>query len=173
MTAGRRVYIIGFMGSGKSTAGRKLASSLGWKFIDLDKEVERIAGQSVKEIFSTLGEDHFRETEANVLFGLITEDDTVISAGGGTPCRGSNMDFMTATGIVVYLKMTPSQLNSRLEGSSVSRPLLNNLAGDELLEYISHKLAEREEYYLKAQIITDGISLDIKALSKKVESTLL
>jgi shikimate kinase len=171
MAAGRRVYIIGFMGSGKSTTGKRLATTLGWQFIDLDKEIELKAGKAIKEIFSTSGEDHFRELEAETLTSLEITNDTVISAGGGTPCHGSNMDFMIRTGLVVYLKMTPGQLKSRLEGRVTSRPLIININKTELLQYISAKLSEREEYYLKASIIVDGLDLDIKVLSETIETS--
>ncbi|MBA4322795.1 MAG: shikimate kinase [Odoribacter sp.] len=172
MSAGRRVYITGFMGSGKSTAGRKLAAALGWQFIDLDKEIELKTGRSVKEIFSDSGEDHFRELESGTLLSLKTPADTVISAGGGTPCYGSNMDFMIRTGLVVYLKLTPGQLKNRLEATSASRPLIENISKADLLTYISDKLSEREIYYLKASIITDGINLNIKVLSEAVKNML-
>jgi shikimate kinase len=170
MAAGRRVYIIGFMGSGKSTTGKRLAATLGWQFIDLDKEIELNAGKAIKEIFSTSGEDHFRELETETLTSLKIEKDTVISAGGGTPCHRSNMDFMIRTGLVVYLKMTPGQLKSRLEGGATSRPLIKNISKTELLQYISAKLSEREEYYLKASIIVDGIDLDIKFISETIKA---
>jgi shikimate kinase len=173
MTAGRRIYIIGFMGSGKSTAGKKLAAILGWQFIDLDSEIELKADKAIEDIFSLFGEDHFRELEAETLLNLKTGSDAVISAGGGTPCHGSNMDFMISTGIVVYLKMTPEQLKSRLEESTGGRPLINNLNKTELLKYITDKLSEREKYYLKASIIIDGINLDIKSLSNMIKDSLI
>jgi shikimate kinase len=170
MANGRRVYIIGFMGSGKSTAGKKLALTLGWQFLDLDKQVELKAGQPIKDIFSSLGEDHFRRIEAETLLDLKIIEDTVISTGGGTPCFGKNMDFMLTSGFVVYLKMTPGQLKSRLEGSTSNRPLINNLTKKDLLKYISDKLLEREEYYLKASFIVEGGNLDIKTLSNLIKA---
>jgi shikimate kinase len=173
MAASRRIYIIGFMGSGKSTTGKKLAANLGWKFIDLDKEIESTEGRSVREIFSSSGESYFRKIESETLSGLTTDTDTVISAGGGTPCFGGNMDFMTRTGIVVYLRMTPEQLKSRLDKLDGARPLMNNLHRSELLKFISDKLTEREEYYLKASIISNGNDLDIKDLSSKIKTALI
>jgi shikimate kinase len=164
MSEAKRIYIIGFMGSGKTTAGKKLASSLRWEFMDLDTEIENIAGKTIPEIFSTSGEEYFRKLEAEILASLITEKNTIISTGGGTPCYGLNMNFMLETGLVIYIKMTPAQLKSRLEGRSRSRPLLSNKTGEELLQFISDKLAEREMYYLKASVVVDGISLDIRIL---------
>jgi len=170
MSEARRIYIIGFMGSGKTTAGKKIASSLGWEFIDLDKEIEIKAGNTIPDIFSASGEDYFRKLEAGILTGLFTDKNTIISTGGGTPCYGRNMDFMLETGLVIYIQMTPGQLKSRLEDSSTSRPLLNKKTGNELLQFISDKLAEREIQYLRASVVVDGISLDIKTLCNKIRT---
>jgi shikimate kinase len=169
MTGAKRIYIIGFMGSGKTTAGKKLAASFGWEFIDLDEEIEQIAGKTIPDIFSSSGEEYFRKLETEVLTSLITRENTIISTGGGTPCYGLNMDFMLDTGLVIYIKMTPAQLKSRLEGSSGSRPLLNNKTGIELQQFISDKLTEREKYYLKASVVIDGISLDIRSLYDEIQ----
>jgi shikimate kinase len=170
MAAGRRVYIIGFMGCGKSSAGKKLAKYLGWRFADLDEEIEIVAGKSIEDIFSSEGEDHFRKLESMTLTNLKTDSDTIISTGGGTPCYNNNMDFMIKTGSVVYLRMTPGQLNSRLKGASTSRPLIKNINPNELLQYISDKLLEREIYYLKASLIVNAIDFDIRSLGAKINA---
>jgi len=170
MDAGRKIYIIGFMGSGKSTAGRKLAASLGWQYKDLDQEIELIAGISIRDIFATFGEHYFRELEAGTLTSLKTTTDTVFSAGGGTPCYGKNMDFMLETGLVVYLKMSPGQLISRLERGKAKRPLIKDLNSEELLKYITEKLSEREKYYLKAHIVIESFDLDINILCQRIDA---
>jgi len=170
MVSPRRVYIIGFMGSGKSTAGKKLSAILGWQFIDLDKEIEREAGKPVNDIFSDEGEVRFRALEKETLRSLTLKNDTVISCGGGTPCHSNNIDFMLSTGTVVYLEMTPGQLKSRLEGSQGSRPLIKDLKGDELIHFISKKLSEREKYYRMASVIINGISLDINKLAGRIQA---
>jgi shikimate kinase len=172
MSDGKRIYIIGFMGSGKSTTGKKLAAYLGWTFIDLDKEIELKSGRTISDIFSKSGEDHFRELEVSTLISLKTNNDTVISSGGGTPCYGNNLDFMLKTGIVVYLKLTSGQLKSRLEGSARARPLISRVSNSDLFQYISDKLSEREKYYMKASVIIDGIDLDIKSLGEIVVTRL-
>jgi shikimate kinase len=97
MQYSRKVYIIGFMGSGKTTTGKKLASMLGWSFIDMDKKIEEYTGKKITELFSNYGEEYFRNIESEVLRKLKSETDVVISTGGGTPCHGSNMDFMLET----------------------------------------------------------------------------
>jgi len=167
-----RVYIIGFMGSGKSTAGKKLASLLGWSFIDLDKRIEEYTGKTIPEIFSQLGEGHFRKIEAEILKNLISDTNTVISTGGGTPCHGDNMDHMLETGLTLYLKLTPGQLKSRLSESTGKRPLIQDLDEDSLLDFIEEKLAIREKWYSRAEIIVEGINLDISLLYSLVEAKL-
>lgn len=169
MTPAGRVYIIGFMGCGKSTTGKKLSAVLGWQFIDLDKEIEIKAGRSINDIFSLSGEGYFRELEKETLLGLKTKNNTIVSCGGGTPCHSGNMDFMLRTGQVVYLKMTPGQLLSRLESGASQRPLINHLTPEELLQFISDKLSERENYYNMASIIVNSIGLDVRALSNKLK----
>ena len=164
------IYIIGFMGSGKSTAGRKLAASLGWTFIDLDRKIEEVALKTIPRIFSEDGEEHFRKIESEVLRNLDTKMRTVVSTGGGTPCHGDNMDFMLQTGMTVYLKMTPEQLSKRLFDSSGERPLLKNVPDESLPRFIEEKLELREKWYNKAEIIVDGLSLNIELLGSIVKS---
>jgi shikimate kinase len=173
MTAGKQiVYIIGFMGSGKSTAGKKLASLLGWSYIDLDKRIEGYTSRTIPEIFSQNGEDYFRNIEAQLLRELKSSTDIVISTGGGTPCHGDNMNFMNENGLTVYLKLTPAELNRRLSQSKGQRPLIKDLDKGNLLSFIEEKLAVRENYYKKADITLGGIDLDIKMLLSLVKSGL-
>ena len=164
------IYIIGFMGSGKSTAGRKLAAILGWNFADLDRKIEERAGKTIPQIFSQEGEDHFRMIETDVLKSMKHMTDIIISTGGGTPCHGDNMDFMLATGLTIYLKMTPAQLTTRLLESSGERPLIKNIPDDQLNVFIEKKLASREKYYRKAAVIIEGINLDISLLTSIIRS---
>ena len=166
----RRIYIIGFMGSGKTTTGKKLAAGLQWAFIDLDREIEAAAGKTISEIFSESGEENFRKMEADKLQKLDIKEDTVISVGGGTPCFSDNMHFMNKTGIVVYLRMTPGQLKSRLSPDCDKRPLLMNINENDRYRYISEKLSERDIYYNKASVIEDAINLNIGDLTEKLKT---
>jgi shikimate kinase len=172
MTDRKLIYIIGFMGSGKSTAGRKLASILGWSFIDLDKKLEEFTGNTIPELFSVYGEEHFRKVESEVLKSVGNQLNTVISAGGGTPCHSDNMDYMIETGLTIYLKLTPVQLKGRLNGSKEKRPLIMNLDNGSLLGFIEEKLSVRKKWYERAEIIVDGINLDISMLKSIVKSSL-
>jgi shikimate kinase len=164
------VYIIGFMGSGKSTAGKKLASALGWTFIDLDRKIEEHEGKTIPQIFTQDGEDRFRSVESQVLRSTEQLSETVVSTGGGTPCHGDNMDFMLDTGLIIYLKMAPSQLMQRLMNSTGERPLLKNVPDDKLIFFIQEKLALREKCYNRANIIIEGLDLDINILCSKIRA---
>ena len=172
MVNSRIVYIIGFMGSGKSTAGKKLASILGWSFIDLDKRIEQHAGKTISEIFSQHGETYFRNVETEILKSLKSQTDTVISTGGGTPCHGDNMDYMLETGLTIYLKLTPAQLKDRLAESTGNRPLIKDLTSDGLLSFIEEKLTFREKWYNRALLTVEGINLDINLLFSLVKANL-
>lgn len=167
------VYIIGFMGSGKTTAGEKLASLLRWTFIDLDREIEKKEGKTIPKIFSQYGEDHFRAVETEVLRSLSSGKNILISTGGGTPCHDDNMDFMVSTGVTVYLKMTPSQLTGRLLKEKDDRPLLKNIPDDKLAGFVDDKLKQREKWYNRSEIIINGMDLDINDLYETVKTSLI
>jgi len=164
------IYIIGFMGSGKTTAGKKLASLLGWKFIDLDKKIEEYTGKSIPEIFTANGEEYFRELETQLLRNLKSQANTIISTGGGTPCHSDNMDFMIDTGLTIYLKLTPGQLKSRLSGSKGERPLIKDFEPAFLQAFIEKKLSDRERWYERSEITFEGMDLDINTLLDSVKA---
>ena len=156
------------MGSGKSTAGKKLAAALGWSFIDLDKRIEEHTGKTVPDLFSQFGEEYFRNIEAEILRSLKDKKNTVVSTGGGTPCYGNNMDYILKTGLVIYLKLSPQQLYSRLSGSKTIRPLIKDLNAVQLLGFIEEKLVIREKWYNKANLTVVGVDLDINSLKSLV-----
>jgi len=172
MPINNKVYLIGFMGSGKTTAGKRLASHLGWSFIDLDRRIEEHTGMTIPELFSKYGEAYFRNTESEVLKGLEYQTDTVISTGGGTPCYGDNMNYMLETGLTIYLKLTPHQLKRRLAESKVERPLIKGLKNEGLLSFIEEKLALREKWYNRAEITLEGMSLNISTLRSFIKPRL-
>ena len=146
-----RIFLIGYMGSGKSTVGKLLANNLGYSFIDMDAQIEAHQFKTVTQIFAELGEDKFRLLEQKCLHEVSEFDDVVISTGGGTPCFFDNISFMNANGLTVYLKYSAQELAERLGGSHVAkRPVLGNRQGDELLQFISDGLAKREPFYTQA-----------------------
>jgi shikimate kinase len=153
------IFLIGFMGCGKTTLGRKLAARLNYTSIDLDHLLEEQAGMSVAEYFASFGETAFRLAEAEVLKNIAYPENVVVSTGGGLPCFFDNMQWMKAKGTVIYIKLSPKTLANRLEHGKEERPLLRDKQGDELVNFISTKLAEREAFYMQAQVIADGLNL--------------
>lgn len=172
MLNSRKVYIIGFMGSGKTTAGKELASLLGWSFIDLDTKVEEHTGKTIPELFSHHGEEYFRNIETEALKNLKSQTNIIISTGGGAPCYGENMDFMLETGLTIYLKLTPGQLKIRLSGSTTERPLIKGISGNDLECFIEEKLALREKFYSRAELQIDGFDIDFAVLHTLVKKSL-
>ena len=145
------IFLLGFMGSGKSTFGRQLAKHLGYAFIDLDTYIEEVVGETVAQIFEHFGEEHFRQLEKQAIDDLLNEGHAIIATGGGAPCFYDNIDRMNAIGQTVYLKLSPELLAERLKGDAVNvRPLVNGKNGAELIQFISDKLIVREAFYGKS-----------------------
>ncbi len=165
-----KIFLIGFMGSGKTTLGRKLASKMGYEFIDLDHKLEQQVELSIAEYFSFFGEDAFRKLESTVLKKTPYPENVVISTGGGLPCYFDNMDWMKANGKVVYIKLSPKTLADRLESGKEERPLLQDKHGADLITFIQQKLTEREPFYSQANIIADGLSLTAEKLEQVLQT---
>jgi len=160
-----RIYLTGFMGSGKSTIGPILANVLGWNFSDLDKLIEKDLGDSVTNIFAAHGELYFREKERELLHQSTTEENIVLSLGGGTLTTKQNLEIIKKTGISIYLKSSPEEIFRRLK-YKVDRPLLKSENGEPLSVFetknkISELLHKREPTYLQADIVyqVDNISV--------------
>lgn len=159
------IFLVGFMGSGKTTLGRPLAARLGYRFVDLDRAIEEGEGMTIGEIFAVHGEGHFRALERRYLEEVIARGgDAVVSTGGGTPCFGENMALMNRSGVTVYLKLTPGALAGRLRSALVQRPLVAGKSPEELLEYITETLAGREVYYGRANVVVADPSRDVRRL---------
>jgi shikimate kinase len=161
-----KLILIGYMGSGKSSVGKALATHLSLKFLDLDAEICAEKNQTIPEIFSTYGEIYFRRKEAEVLKKLLEREESyVLSLGGGTPCYGKNMQLIKDTPSVtsIYLKTGLLQLKERLLVEKDSRPLIQDLKSPEVLEdYIRKHLFERTFYYNQSDltVLTDGKSVE-------------
>ena len=153
------IFLVGFMGCGKTTLGRKLASRLGYEFMDLDHILEAKEDMTIAEYFKKFGEDAFRKLESEVLKQTAYPECAVISTGGGLPCFFDNMEWMNAHGKTVYIKLSPKTLAERLENEKGERPLLREKRGEALVAFIADKLIEREVFYSKATIVADGLSL--------------
>lgn len=165
-----RIYLTGFMTSGKSTLGKILANVLGWNFYDLDKEIERDEAKRVTEIFESKGEPYFRKIESKKLQHLSLEHNVIISLGGGTIVNEENVNFITQNGKLIYLKVDPEIIYSRIK-KKTDRPLFKEFVlaentKEDFIIKIKFMLSEREKYYKKADLVFDvdnspiGITVD-------------
>jgi shikimate kinase len=159
-----RIFLVGYMGSGKTTLGQKLAYNLKHKFIDLDAYIEEEEGRTISAIFEEDGEDYFRKLERLYLHRIIDEEDVVIATGGGTPCFFDNMEQMNEYGRTIYINMHPKALIKRLKESDEMRPLIAGKSEKQMLDFIFQSLREREPFYTKAHKIVTGFDLTAQKL---------
>jgi shikimate kinase len=162
------VYLIGYMGSGKTTVGRGLARKLGYTHLDLDDFFEQSYKITVTDFFSKYDEQAFRAIESTLLKKTPELKNHIISTGGGTPCFFDNMDIINENGLSVYLKMSPKSLFDRLKKAKRPRPRIQNLSGERLYNRIIQDLQSRETYYNRAQVIVKGESIDLDTLAEKI-----
>ena len=150
----RPIFLIGYMGSGKSSLGRQLAQEMGRDFIDLDKYIETRFHATVKQIFDERGEEGFRHIERNMIHEVAEFQDVVVACGGETPCYYDNMDFMLSHGLTIYLDIQPEILALRLAlpGSRTKRPLIAGKSDKELLDFVREGLQKRLPHYTRAEI---------------------
>lgn len=153
-----KYYLVGYMYSGKSTFGRRLAAEKGMDFLDLDRAFEERYHYTVPRFFAQFGESAFRKLETQMLYDTATLDNVVIATGGGTPCHNDNLEFLLANGTVVYLQMSVDDLVQRAIHSRNPRPLMQGLTPEEVRAKIEAQIKEREVFYLRAHIIIDGIN---------------
>ncbi len=144
------VFLIGFMGSGKTYLGKSAAKLLQYNFIDFDEYIEQHTHQTIPEIFERKGEVYFRQVESHLLEKMKLKNNTIISLGGGTPCFNDNMSWIKENGRSIYLKVSVPVLYNRLIINKTARPLLRNISDENLSDYITFKLKEREVYYNQA-----------------------
>ncbi|MDE6772984.1 MAG: shikimate kinase [Muribaculaceae bacterium] len=156
------IFIIGYMGCGKTTFGRALAQASGLRFIDLDDFIEERYGASVREIFDSVGEEGFRLREKEMLRLAGEFSDCIVSCGGGTPCFFDNMDYMNSVGTTLWLMASEETLMSRLVMKREKRPLLAKKTDDEIKSFIATQLEARSPFYGKAKLKWKGDSLEDK-----------
>jgi len=163
------IILVGFMGSGKTSTGKRLANRLGYTFIDLDQLFEEKYRINVHRFFKKYDEFLYRDLERKLLTEHLHHQNTILSTGGGTPCYSDNMEMINRHGISVYIHMSPAALHQRLTHAKKPRPLILELKEEELLKQISKLLQDREQYYSKAHIRVEGLSLDLEALVGEIE----
>jgi shikimate kinase len=156
----RRIILIGYMGSGKTTVGKALSKETGMMFYDLDWYIESRMHKTVAQIFAERGEEGFRKIEYNMLHEVAEFEDVIISCGGGTPCFYDNIDYLNGQGDVCYLKATPEVLYKHLLMGKVERPLIKGKSPEELINFITEQVGKREEFYTKARYTLDVSLMD-------------
>ena len=162
------IFLVGFMGSGKSTLGKELAKQLKFKFADTDASVELLTGKSINDLFDEGGEIYFRMKEQEVLHSFAGKKNCVIATGGGLPIFKDNMDWMNENGITVYLKVHRGVLFHRLLPEKNTRPLISKLDDIGLMEFFMEKLPERAVYYRQSKIIVAAEEESISQLIKTI-----
>lgn len=146
------IFLVGFMGSGKSHVGIKLADYLYCPFTDLDQQIEAYTQKSIKTTFAEDGEAWFRLIERRVLHNTMYKIPGIVATGGGTACFFDNMDWMNKHGVVIFLDPTEEVLQQRLWKGRTKRPLLNGLSMNSLQAFIHQKMKERRPFYEKAAV---------------------
>lgn len=162
-----RIFLIGFMGCGKSTIGRALADSLNLTFIDLDSFLEEKYFRTIPQIFAEEGEESFRRKERTVLEEVSAFDDVIVATGGGAPCFFDNMELMNDSGFCVFLDVEVAALVDRLMNAKNDRPLIKGKSPEELHTFIEGLLAKRRPFYEKARYILNGNEI---STAKVIES---
>jgi shikimate kinase len=167
-----KIFLIGFMGSGKTHWGRLLAAKLRMPFRDLDTVIVEKEQKSVSEIFSEKGEEYFRYQEKQTLEEIVEEEESfILSCGGGTPCFFNNIEFMKKSGKVIWLNTSIDVLKERLLKERISRPLIREIDDDELKRYIIRKLSERRMYYQQADVMVNEESVTLEELIRLLFET--
>ncbi len=160
----RKIILLGYMGSGKSTIANRLSNSTEIPFVDLDKSIEERTNLSINEIFEQKGEIYFRKLEREIFIELLNSSgNLIISLGGGAPCYANNHELLKGKNVVsIYLKASVETLFERLVSNKSKRPIIANMDEDELREFIAKHLFERSFYYNQAQykVSVDDITKD-------------
>jgi shikimate kinase len=163
------IFLIGFMGAGKSHWGKIWSAECGWPFYDLDALIEGKTQQSIPAIFEEKGEPYFRQMEASVLRGLPVHKKGIVACGGGTPCFHDNIIWMNDNGVTVYLSATRETLANNILKDKAKRPMLKHTGNDQLLSFIEKKLAERKGYYESARMELPVTSLNNHSIHQVIQ----
>lgn len=162
-----KIFLLGFMGCGKTTIGKKLAHRMNYLFIDTDRMIENHNNSTIYKLFTTYGEDKFRKLERDTIRSLSNEN-KIIATGGGTPCYLNNMEWIKNNGISIYLNLNHKSLFHRLKNAKENRPLIKDLDNNQLSHYIITNLNKRKKYYSQADITIEVINLDIKEIQSQI-----
>jgi shikimate kinase len=164
-----KIFLIGFMGSGKTYCGKQLSLKLHIPFYDLDELIITEAGKTINEIFAEEGEEYFRLKEKEILHTVTESHETFIMAcGGGAPCYFNNIEYMNESGVTVWMNTPVDILHERLIKEKENRPLLKELSDEQLKSFIIKKFADRKMYYELAAIRIDDDQLSTESLIQKI-----
>lgn len=168
------IFLIGYMGCGKTTLGEELARQMGLRYIDLDDYIEAHQGMTITEIFDEMGESHFRELEADALRDVSAMTDVIVGCGGGTPCHGDNMALMNRSGLTVWLTTSPERITARLllPDQKAKRPKVATLPDEAVLSLVEKELEVRTPYYAQAQLQFDSTDIETGPATERTASRL-
>ena len=168
------VFLIGYMGCGKTTLGEVLARQMGLRYIDLDDYIVMHNGMSIMEIFGQWGEGRFRELEAAALREVAAMADVIVGCGGGTPCHGDNMSLMNEMGVTVWLTTSPERITARLllPEQKAKRPKVAHLDDAAVLSLVKDELLERTPYYSQAQLQFDSTDIETAEATERTAARL-
>ena len=168
------IFLIGYMGCGKTTLGEELARQMGLRYIDLDDFIEDRQGMTITEIFEEIGEGHFRELEGDALRDVAAMTDVIVGCGGGTPCHGDNMALMNQSGVTVWLTTSPERITARLllPDQKAKRPKVASLPDEAVLSLVEKELEARTPYYAQAQLQFDSTDIETAEATIRTASRL-
>ena len=161
-----KIFIIGYMASGKSRLGWELSKRISYPFIDIDELFEEKYRITILDFFEKYEEQHFRKIERELLRETFVYKDAVISTGGGTPCFFDNMEMIKQNGISIYLKMSVPALVSRLKLVRKKRPLIKGRSLISLEEFVGKQIIEREVFYRQADFTVAAENITVDAVLK-------
>ena len=168
------IFLIGYMGCGKTTLGEELARQMGLRYIDLDDFIEAQQGMTVAEIFDEMGENRFRELETEALREVAAMTDVIVGCGGGTPCHCDNMSLMNQSGVTVWLTTSPERITARLllPDQKAKRPKVASLPDEAVLSLVEKELEARTPYYAQAQLQFDSTDIETAEATIRTASRL-
>ena len=162
------VFLIGYMGCGKTTLGEVLAQQMGLRFIDLDDYIEAWQGKTINQIFDDMGEARFRQLETAAIGQVAVLTDVIVACGGGTPCHGDNMALMNEVGITVWLTTSPERITARLvlPDQKAKRPKILRLEDGEVLRLVRRELRVRAPFYSQCMLQFDSTDIETAAATE-------
>jgi len=169
MQTQHHIFLLGFMGCGKTYWGRHLAEKLSLPFLDLDDWITTNYGASIAQIFADKGDSGFRILERDALRNLSKLPKSIVATGGGTPCFFDNIDWMNSIGTTIYLDTSPTLLADRLRHEKEFRPLIAEVKNHDLEDFIANKLKEREHFYLRAKVVLEQAGVE-NAFEQQLEA---